>query len=107
MVYADFYIKQHKYEQAVEPLLAAIDLNKKKAIKTRLSFILAQVYQELGNIKAASNLYDKVIRMNPPYEMEFNAKINKAICFDRKQHDSKEIKNVLAKMAKDTKIKSI
>ena len=105
MVYADFYIKQRKYEQAVEPLLAAIDLNKKKAIKTRLSFILAQVYQELGNIKAASNLYDKVIRMNPPYEMEFNAKINKAICFDRKQHDSKEIKNVLAKMAKDTKNK--
>lgn len=105
VIYADYYLKQENNEQAIEYLIAAIDKNKKKSVRTRLRFILAQVYQDMGKVNSASKLYDKVIKMNPPYEMAFNAKINKAMCYDASTGDSKEIKKFLNKMAKDSKNK--
>lgn len=103
IIYADYHIKQENYDQAIEHLVSAIDLNKKKSLNVRLCFILAQIYQKTGNISGATNLYDRVIRMNPVYEMAFNAKINKAICFDATMGDSKDLKKLLNKMAKETK----
>jgi tetratricopeptide (TPR) repeat protein len=105
VIYADFLIKQEKYEQSIEYLLTAIDLNKKKSLNVRLRFILAQIYQETGDLAKATKLYDKVIKMNPAYEMAFNAKINKAICFDAAAGDSKSLKKLLNKMARETKNK--
>jgi tetratricopeptide (TPR) repeat protein len=105
VVYADYYLKQESNEQAIEYLMAGIDKNKKKAVRMRLRFILAQIYQESGKIAMASALYDKVIKMNPPYEMAFNAKINKAMCYDASTGDSKAIKALLYKMARDSKNK--
>ncbi|MFH0866561.1 MAG: tetratricopeptide repeat protein [Bacteroidota bacterium] len=105
VVYADFHIKQENYEKSIEYLMSAIDLNKKKSLNVRLRFILAQIYQRTGNLTAATKLYDKVISMNPVYEMAFNAKINKAICFDASAGDSKDLKKLLNKMAKETKNK--
>lgn len=105
VVYADYELKQENYEQSIEYLISGIELNKKKALKVRLRFILAQVYQKTGNPTEATKLYDKVIRMNPAYEMAFNAKINKAICFDATSGNSKELKKLLNKMAKETKNK--
>lgn len=105
IVYADFQIKQEKYEQSVEYLLSAIDLNKKKTTNVRLRFILAQIYQRTGNLAEATKLYNKVIKMNPAYVMAFNAKINKAICFDAVNGNSKDLKKLLGKMAKETKNK--
>ena len=105
VVYADYFLKQDNNESAIEYLMAGIDKNRKKSIRVRLRFILAQVYQEMGKINTASALYDKVIKMNPPYEMAFNAKINKAMCYDASTGDSKKIKALLYKMAKDTKNK--
>ncbi len=105
LVYADFYIKQEKYEQAIEYLIQGIDKNKKKSIRVRLTFILAQVYQKNGNLAAASKLYAKVIKLNPAYTMAFNAKINMAMCYDPKVNNIADIKKMLGKMAKETKNK--
>ena len=105
IVYADYQLKQEKYKPAIEYLISGIDKNKKKQTRARLRFILAQIYQKTGNVTAASNLYDKVIKMNPVYEMTFNAKINKAMCFDAASGNSKEIKKLLNKMARDLKNK--
>ena len=105
IVYADYQLKQEKYEPAIEYLISGIDKNNKKQTRTRLRFILAQIHQKTGNLAAASKLYDKVIKMNPVYEMTFNARINKAMCFDASSGNSKEIKKLLNKMAKDSKNK--
>jgi tetratricopeptide (TPR) repeat protein len=105
MTYADYYLKQENNKQAIEFLLAAIDANKKKSVNSRLRFILAQVYQNMGNVDDASRLYDKVIKMNPSYEMAFNAAINKAICFNATAGNSQDIKKLLNKMARDPKNK--
>ena len=59
-VYADYHLKQENYQPSIEYLIAAIDKNKKKSTRVRLRFILAQIYQDMGKVAAASNLYDKV-----------------------------------------------
>jgi len=105
LVYANFQLKQENYDQAIEYLVAGIDKNRKKSVRARLSFILAQIYEDQGKVQKASALYDKVIKMNPSFEMSFNARINKAMCFDAANGNSDQIKKLLAKMAKDTKNK--
>ena len=52
-IYADLFLRQKKYPQAAEKLIAAIELETKRQFKTRLIFILAQVSQELGSPQAS------------------------------------------------------
>ena len=105
MVYADFYIKQENYTPAIEYLLSAIQLSHKKETKTRLRFILAQIYQRDGELAKATEQYQKVIRKNPPYEMAFNARINLAMSYDAASGDSKALEKKLKKMLRDFKNK--
>lgn len=103
--YANFYVKQENYTPAIDYLIPAIKLNKKKDTKTRLRFILAQIYQLNGDLAKASENYHLVIKKNPPYEMAFNAKINMAMCYDAATGDSKTLEKRLVKMLKDQKNK--
>lgn len=105
MVYADYYIKQGNYSPAIDYLIPAIKQNRKKDTKTRLRFILAQIYQRNGDLAKATELYQQVIRKNPPYEMAFNARINLAMSFDAATGDSKALEKRLMKMLKDAKNK--
>lgn len=101
--YGDFYLKQRNFEMTVPHLTKALEYASDKKKKTRYSFILAQIQQELGNFENASELYKKVIKMNPPYEMAFNAKINLAGAYDVSMGNSSEIVKELMKMLKDDK----
>lgn len=103
IIYADYYMKQAKYEDAVPQLRIVTEKTKKKRLRARYKYILAQIYQNIGDDKKASSLYGEVIKMNPPYEMAFNAKINQACSFDLGAGSSKEIKKNLNKMLKDDK----
>ncbi len=105
MVYAEFYIIQENYTPAIEYLIPAIQMNRKKDTKTRLRFILAQIYQRDGDLTKATEMYQKVIRKNPPYEMAFNARINLAMSYDAATGDSKALEKSLTKMLKDHKNK--
>jgi tetratricopeptide (TPR) repeat protein len=99
---ADFYLKQQKFQQAEPYVAEALTLVKKKQQKIRLTFIHAQLNEELGNYNAASDLYESVIKMNPSYEMAFNAKIKRATLFTGGK-SKKTIKAELLKMLKDDK----
>src|SRR5258705_11418147 len=68
-------------------------------------FILAQVYQHENQNKKAFLYYTNCIHKNPPYEMAFNARINRARCFDSDNKNGKEVKKELMKMLKDEKNK--
>jgi tetratricopeptide (TPR) repeat protein len=76
--YADLYIRQGKYNDAIPLLEEAIDGAWSKYYRTRFNFILAQLHYKLGNYESAREVYGKVIKSNPPYEMAFNAKVNRA-----------------------------
>ena len=101
--FADSYMKQQRYNEAVPWLRKAIEAKGKKRVKARYKFILAQIYQEFGKNSNASNLYKEVIKMNPPYEMAFRAKINRATSFDVEAGGAKDIIRQLEKMLKDDK----
>lgn len=102
---ADLKIKREEYADAIKPLSIAFEHVKKKKTRIRYAFILGQLNQEVGNREAASNYYQQVIKMNPPYEMSFNARINRASVYVAGADKSREIKGELTKMLKDEKNK--
>lgn len=99
---ADFYLKQQKFVEAEPYVGEALALVKKRSEKRRLTFIHAQLKEELGKAKEASALFEAVIKMNPEYEMAFNAKIKRATLFEGGK-SSKSIKAELHDMLKDDK----
>ncbi len=105
LIYSDFYLQQENYGPAIEHLKKGIEMNHKKKLRARLTFILAQIYQSNGELNHASRFYRKVLKLNPKYEMAFNAKMNLAKCYDSKNANSKGIKKELLKMVKDIRNK--
>jgi len=61
-------------------------------------FILGQIYQKLEQPELAQKKYEKVLKRNPPYEMEFNATLNMLLCASNVKRESK---STLKKMLKD------
>ncbi|HPH15984.1 MAG TPA: tetratricopeptide repeat protein, partial [Bacteroidales bacterium] len=104
-VYADVYILQKKYDDAIQHLKIARDSKTKKFNKIRYTFILAQLHQEIGDNAKAMAYYKEVEAMNPPYDMTFNAKINRATSFESGAGSSKEVISLLTKLLRDDKNK--
>ncbi len=100
---ANYYIMTKDYEKATEELTKAIIFTKKRIKRARYTFILAQLYQHQGNNERAGELYDKVTRMNAPYELSFNAEISSAMVSQGNSPNSERIKKKLKKMARDIK----
>ena len=103
--YADLYLKEKNFPKAAVMLENALELVREKLYRIRYTYILAQVYQEAGEPDKALQAYRKVIKMNPPYEMTFNAKINMAGSFQAGSDEGREIRTLLRKMLKDEKNK--
>ena len=101
----DLFIKQKRYSEALDPLEKAISNASGKRARYRLTYLLAQLNEKTGNGARAMSLYRRVISMNPPYDVEFNAQINIAGVFDVNSGNPKEIKKKLEKMLNDTKNK--
>lgn len=72
---AHLFIKQKKYSVAIDPLIKAIELTRNKKNRARLAYILAQIYDRAGQHEQAYAAFEKVLRSNPKYEMEFNARL--------------------------------
>ena len=76
-VNADLLLKKHQYKDAIPFLQLALAKETDKYSQQRFGYLLAQLYQKINDKKAAYDSYSKVIKSNPPYEMEFNAKISR------------------------------
>ncbi|MEX2596805.1 MAG: tetratricopeptide repeat protein [Salibacteraceae bacterium] len=104
-VKADYFLKQDRLKDAIEELEKSIHHTRKREVKSRRMFILAQLYDEQGDGYESSRLFAEVIKMHPEYEMVFYAKINRALAFDVTAGGINEVKKVLFDMAKDEKNK--
>lgn len=100
---AEYYLSQKDYNQAINYLQKSVSVEKKKKSKTRFLFILAQLSEKTGDLKQASAYYSEVIKLNPVYDMAFNARINRALAFQQGFSNSSEIENELLKMLRDDK----
>lgn len=73
--YADYYIHIGDYDKAIPYLKKSIDHEMRKKQKARLCFLLGQLYAATGKNVEAYKAFKSVVRKNPPYELEFNARI--------------------------------
>jgi tetratricopeptide (TPR) repeat protein len=102
---ADLFLKQKRYKEAGESLGKALEFVSGKRNKYRLTYLSAQVNEKTGDGEKATSLYQEIVRMNPPYEVEFNARINLAGVFDVNSGNPVYIKRELERMLRDSKNK--
>lgn len=72
---ADYYLLTKDYKTAIPFLRATIKHEMRKKQKAREWFLMGQVCSRAGLNNNAYRAYSKVIGLNPPYELEFNARI--------------------------------
>ena len=73
--YADYYIRSERYEEALPYLRKVIKHETRRKQKAREWFLYGQIQAMQGNRQEAYDAFRHVVRLNPPYEMEFNARI--------------------------------
>ncbi|MCD8202595.1 MAG: tetratricopeptide repeat protein, partial [Prevotella sp.] len=73
--YADYYIHIGNYEEAIPYLRKVISHEMRRKQKAREWYLMGQLQEAIGNKTLAYKAYQRVIRQNPPYELEFNARI--------------------------------
>ena len=73
--YADYYIHTQRYEEAIPYLRKVIRHEMRRKQKARQWFLMGQMKAALGHKEKAYQAYKHVVRLNPPYELEFNARI--------------------------------
>ncbi len=100
---AAYLILTHQYEQAIPMVKQTISHTKSKLQRSRLKYLTAQLYVELGDNSNAYKYYSKVIRSNPPYELAFNARIAETEVASKGQ--AKKMIKKLQRMAKSDKNK--
>lgn len=72
---ADYYLLTQDYKTAIPFLRATIKREMRKKQKAREWFLMGQACTRAGMNTEAYRAYSKVIGLNPPYELEFNARI--------------------------------
>lgn len=101
--YADYYIHAGDYAKAIPYLRRVIKHEMRKKQRAREWYLMGQLHAALGNNEQAMKAYRRVIRQNPPYEVEFNARI--AMTEVMSQGQSKKMISRLKRMAASDKNK--
>ena len=97
---AAHFLKQERYRESIPLLTQSVKgggLSKLQRI--RENYLIAQLYKETGDMQSAYQYFQKVIKMNPPYRIEFNARIQQTETMTSSSTGSVEKK--LRKMARD------
>ena len=100
---ADWNIRQNRYPEAIDYLNRALEYTRHKKTVMRYRYVLAQLYLEDKDYARASAMFRRVIRMNPPYEMSFNATISRATASQHSGAEVREVKKQLNRMLRDSK----
>ena len=98
-VSADILLKTKQYRAALPFVKIAAPNEKRKVYRPRFEYALGQLYEHEGNKQEAINAYKKVIKLTPPVEMDFNARVRIA------QLKGKSSLKQLRQMAKQAKYK--
>lgn len=73
--YTDYYIRTGRYQEAIPYLRKVIKHEGRRKQRAREWYLMGQLQTAVGNRQAAYKAYRSVIRQQPPYELEFNARI--------------------------------
>jgi len=100
------YLHQRRedYNSMVQNLTQAEDLSTSQNERARVSFIIGQVYQQLGFESEAYDYYKNTLRNNPSYELSFYTKLNMAqVTQLTKNSDLKKVRKYFKKLLNDAK----
>ncbi len=101
-----YYIDKKNYVKAIEYLEKATVIQKKKNKRARYTYITAQLLEKINEEGKAGVKYQQVVKMNPAYDLLFNAKINSARLVQTSSAGSKKnLEKELVKMLNDAKNK--
>ncbi len=81
----------------------AVRFSKRKEDRVRYTFIQAQALERAGETQQASDLYAKVVKMQPEYNFYFHSQLNRARNFDVYANDPRPVYKALDKMVGDDK----
>lgn len=98
---ADILLKTKQYKEAIPFIKITLPNEKRKENRPRFQFVLGQLYQMQNDKKNAQLAYEKVLKMQPSNEMDFNARIRQA----QMEDNPKAAVKALEKMAKQDKNK--
>ena len=73
--YCDYYLKSGQRKLAITYLKKVIKHEKRRKQRARQWYLLGQLQAEEGDRAAAYKSFSKVIKLSPPYELSFNARI--------------------------------
>lgn len=93
-----FAEKKKDPEGMIKALTASLDYAKKSSDKARIHFVLGQLLEKQGDRPLASEHYNKVLKYNAGFEMNFNARLKKAL-----NGGGEKLKQDLNKLLRDTK----
>ncbi len=100
----DLMVKQGKYPEAIEYLTKGVSKVKDKTLKYRANFVLGQLYLETEKYTDASYRFEKVLKMNAPYEYVFQANLGMAKATSQTGgQGAKSTKKYLKRMLNDDK----
>ena len=102
-VQGDIQLRQKQYPEAILNIEKALKTEHRRLPKARMYLLLGQLYHRIGHDPEAYRYFKKVIRKNPPYELEFNARILMSEAMSKNQ--SKQMIRKLKSMAKNPKNK--
>ena len=100
-VLGDIQLRQKQYPEAILNIEKALKAEHRRLPKARLYLLLGQLYHRIGHDPEAYRYFKKVIRLNPPYELEFNARIQMSEALSKGQ--TKQMIRKLRSMAKNPK----
>ena len=104
-VYADYLVKNKQFEEAVPYFKTAIKAEKNRRQRARMKYLLGQIYAAEEQPGLAYQMFGEVIRANPPYELEFAARIRQTEVFTG--GNFQKVVKMLQRMAKSQKNKDL
>ena len=100
-VLGDIQLRKQQYPEAILNIEKALKGEHRKLPRARMYLLLGQLYHRIGHDPEAYRYFKRVIRLNPPYELEFNARIQMSEALSKGQ--TKQMIRKLKSMAKNPK----
>ncbi len=98
---AKLFIIRGNYPEAAKSLTRAVKLTSRKEYEIRWTYLLAQLEQKNGNLSKAYDYYTKIVDSNAPFEMAFNANLNRISMETKAGNKSADKAQKLSALLKD------
>lgn len=101
--FAQLEFVQENYEASYQLLIQAAEKTEDRELELRWLYICGQLQAKMGRDYEASQLFQRVIKKGPPYELLFNAQLNEARNYDVELMDPNKAYERLEDMLRDEK----